>query len=349
MREPKEFIIPALGVVVLLSIFLLGTSHYSLAYLIILGLLGLAAVGTYFVPPAVQVELRIAIAGLGLLVLIFMFSSLGFWLALIGFGAIGALQIRHRGILSTQLHTVEWLKSLQSGQEFSGALPVQAEPEEGGGSGAEATQTGGAPTTVQPRGSTGSRVNSGALPVQAEPEEGGGSGAEATQTGGAPTTVQPRGSTGSRVNIGAMGAAIFGIIILLSAAMPWVVFSADFDFFNSNSVSLSGWEFIQVLAQGEDSAIIYAAAGVLALLAVLGIASIALPRVVPVIAGILGVVAMAFLFYTFIEEGGEIRDLGGNVTLGIGFWLATLSFLLMAVLQAIPPGRWWMKVDGPAE
>jgi hypothetical protein len=67
------------------------------------------------------------------------------------------LQIRHRGILSTQLHTVEWLKSLQSGQEFSGALPVQAEPEEGGGSGAEATQTGGAPTTVQPRGSLRSR------------------------------------------------------------------------------------------------------------------------------------------------------------------------------------------------
>jgi hypothetical protein len=41
------------------------------------------------------------------------------------------LQIRHRGILSTQLHTVEWLKSLQSGQEFSGDLPVQAEPAEG--------------------------------------------------------------------------------------------------------------------------------------------------------------------------------------------------------------------------
>ena len=172
MREPKEFIIPALGVVVLLSIFILGASHYSLAYLIILGLLGLAAVGTYFVPPAVQVELRIAIAGLGLLVLIFMFSSLGFWLALIGFGAIGALQIRHRGILSTQLHTVEWLKSLQSGQEFSGDLPVQAEPAEGRSPGAEATQTGGAPTTAQ-----------------AEPAEGVGSGAEATQTGGAPPTA----------------------------------------------------------------------------------------------------------------------------------------------------------------
>ena len=319
MREPKEFIIPALGVVVLLSIFILGTSHYSLAYLIILGLLGLAAVGTYFVPPAVQVELRIAIAGLGLLVLIFMFSSLGFWLALIGFGAIGALQIRHRGILSTQLHTVEWLKSLQSGQEFSGDLPVQAEPAEGRSPGAEATQTGGAPPTVQ-----------------AEPAEGVGSGAEATQTGAAPTTTQPRASTGSNINIGAIGAAICGIIILLSAAMPWVVVSADFGFFGSNSASLSGWEFIQESAREEDSAIPYAAAGVLALLAVLGIASIALPRVVPVIAGILGVVAMAILFFAFSEAGAEIWSYGVNLTMGIGFWLATLSFLVMAVVQAIP-------------
>ena len=319
MREPKEFIIPALGVVVLLSIFMLGASHYSLAYLIILGLLGLAAVGTYFVPPAVQVELRIAIAGLGLLVLIFMFSSLGFWLALIGFGAIGALQIRHRGILSTQLHTVEWLKSLQSGQEFSGDLPVQAEPAEGRSPGAEATQTGGAPTTAQ-----------------AEPAEGVGSGAEATQTGGAPPTAQPRASTGSNINIGAIGAAICGIIILLSAAMPWVVVSADFGFFGSNSASLSGWEFIQESARGEDSAIPYAAAGVLALLAVLGIASIALPRVVPVIAGILGVVAMAILFFAFSEAGAEIWSYGVNLTMGIGFWLATLSFLVMAVVQAIP-------------
>ena len=319
MRELKEFIIPALGVVVLLSIFILGASHYSLAYLIILGLLGLAAVGTYFVPPAVQVELRIAIASLGLLVLIFMFSSLGFWLALIGFGAIGALQIRHRGILSTQLHTVEWLKSLKSGQEFSGDLPVQAEPAEGRSPGAEATQTGGAPTTVQ-----------------AEPAEGVGSGAEATQTGGAPPTAQPRASTGSNINIGAIGAAICGIIILLSAAMPWVVVSADFGIFGSDRGSLSGWEYIQETAQDEDSPVPYAAAGVIALLAVLGIASIALPRVVPVIAGILGVVAMAILFFAFSEISAEIRGYGANLTMGIGFWLATLSFLVMAVVQAIP-------------
>ena len=163
-----------------------------------------------------------------------------------------------------------------------------------------------------------------------------GSGAEATQTGGAPPTAQPRASTGSNINIGAIGAAICGIIILLSAAMPWVVVSADFGIFGSDRGSLSGWEFIQESAREGDSAIPYAAAGVLALLAVLGIASIALPRVVPVIAGILGVVAMAILFFAFSEISAEIRGYGANLTMGMGFWLATLSFLVMAVVQAIP-------------
>ena len=76
MREPEQFIIPAFGVLVLLSVFILGTGFYSLTYPVILGVLGLAAIGTFFLPSAVQVELRIAISGLGLLTLIFMFSSL---------------------------------------------------------------------------------------------------------------------------------------------------------------------------------------------------------------------------------------------------------------------------------
>ena len=78
-----------------------------------MALLGLAAIGTYFVPAGVQVETRIAIAALGLLTMIVMFNSIGFWLAFAGFGVIVALQVQHRGLLQKSLHTVEWLRTLR--------------------------------------------------------------------------------------------------------------------------------------------------------------------------------------------------------------------------------------------
>ncbi len=57
MQVQERLIVPGLGVVILLSVFLMGA---PLMYLLLLGLLGLAAVGTYYVPHAVQVETRIA-------------------------------------------------------------------------------------------------------------------------------------------------------------------------------------------------------------------------------------------------------------------------------------------------
>ena len=114
MRVPEQFITPALGVMVIVSaVFLGANSYFSLIYPILLGLLGLAAVGTYIVPPSVQVELRIVIAVVGILALVVMFNSLGFWLAFIGFGLIGALQIQHRGVLQRPLHTIEWLRTFR--------------------------------------------------------------------------------------------------------------------------------------------------------------------------------------------------------------------------------------------
>ena len=59
MQDYERLIVPGLGVVILLSAFLLGV---PLIYTLILSLLGAAAVGTYFAPHAVQVETRIAIA-----------------------------------------------------------------------------------------------------------------------------------------------------------------------------------------------------------------------------------------------------------------------------------------------
>ncbi len=112
MRIKEEYIVPALGAIILLSVFGFATSGLSLIYPVLLGMLGLAAVGTFFLPPAVQVEVRIAIAALGLLILVFYFSSVSFWLALLAFGAIGVSQIRHGSMLTMPPHTVAYVKTL---------------------------------------------------------------------------------------------------------------------------------------------------------------------------------------------------------------------------------------------
>lgn len=263
MRESEQFVVPALGVVILLSTFSLGTSFYSLAHLIILGLLGLAAIGTYFLPPAVQIEMRIAIATLGVIVLVFTFNSLGFWLVLLGFLGIGALQIRHRGVLQTPLHTVTWLQSLQLG-----------------------------------------------------------AGTEA----GSPAGIALRG--GNIGNIGGIGAAVMGIIVLLATMMPWVTI-------NIFGRSLTGWQLAELVAKESDSSAPYTVAGIIVILAVLGVISVVLPRVVSVIVGILGVVVMGFIYLYLHSELGDDRRSGALFTLGIGYWVATLVFILMAALQAI--------------
>ena len=293
MRESEQFVVPALGVVVLLSVFILGTSFYPLAYLIILGLLGLAAIGTYFLPPAVQIEMRIAIAALGVIVLVFTFNSLGFWLALMGFLGIGALQIRHRGVLQTPLHTVTWLQSLQSG---------------GGGVGGSA-QT----------------------PESAEA----GTGTEAGSSAGT-ASVQAAALRGGNIgSIGGIGAAVMGIIVLLATMMPWLTINT-INIFGRGRQSFTGWQLSELIARGEsDSSGPYTVAGIIAILAVLGVVSVALPRVVSVIVGILGVVAMSFIYLYLHSESGDSRY-GQTFTLGFGFWLATLAFVLMAALQAIP-------------
>ncbi len=106
IRVQEKYLVPVLGAIILLSVFGFASSGVSLIYPVVLGILGLAAVGTYFLPAAVQVEARIAIAALGLIILIFYFSSVSFWLALLAFGAIGASQIRYASLLNMPPHTV---------------------------------------------------------------------------------------------------------------------------------------------------------------------------------------------------------------------------------------------------
>ena len=113
MKIREEYIVPALGAIILLSVFGFAAGGASPVYPVLLGILGLAAVGTYFLPTGVQAEMRIAIAVLGLMILVIYFSSVSFWLALLAFGAIGASQIRHGAMLSMPpQHTVAYVKTL---------------------------------------------------------------------------------------------------------------------------------------------------------------------------------------------------------------------------------------------
>ncbi len=108
MQMQERLIVPGLGVVILLSAFILGV---PLVYKLLLMLLGLGAAGTYFVPHAVQVETRILIAVLGLIILLII-TSTAFWLTLMAFGAIAALQVQHRHTLQRSPATIEWLNAL---------------------------------------------------------------------------------------------------------------------------------------------------------------------------------------------------------------------------------------------
>ncbi len=133
MGMQERFIVPGLGVIVLLSLIALGARNVSLIYLLVMGVLGIAAIGTYFLPHAIQIETRIAIAALGLLTMFTYFSSTGFWLALLAFGAIGALQIRYRDELQTPLHTVAWLNEALARRGAGGEGTAQADDGDGGG------------------------------------------------------------------------------------------------------------------------------------------------------------------------------------------------------------------------
>ena len=108
MLIQQRFIVPGLGAVILLSAFLLGV---PLVYEVLLAVLGLAAAATYFAPSRVQLETRIVIAALGLIILLIT-GSIAFLLTLLSFGAIAALQFPHRHTLRRSSATIAWLNVL---------------------------------------------------------------------------------------------------------------------------------------------------------------------------------------------------------------------------------------------
>lgn len=118
----------------------------GLLFKLLIGLLGLAAVGTYYAPHQVQVETRSAIAVLGLLLLVFYFSSLGFWIVLLSFCIIGALQLQHRGILQYPPRTIAWLNDVLAKRDTQDYSASAETPEAQAGAGdAPATPASAAP------------------------------------------------------------------------------------------------------------------------------------------------------------------------------------------------------------
>ena len=312
MQIQERLIVPGLGVVVILSSFILGVPS---VYKVLLGLLGLAAAGTYFAPRAVQVETRIAIAALGLIILL-LITSTAFWLVLLSFGAIAALQIPHRHTLKRSPATIAWLKGLRRGR--SGA---PAGDDAGDDASDEVGEEAGASTA-----------------------SGDGVSAQTSESSGVsslPSFV--------RMNVAGVGSLIFGVLIVVSVFIPWVVFVITLGDDNTETFSYTLRGAAETLEGNSAPGMFNSAPGtffiILLVLGLLSVASIVLPRVVVALIAVAGFLVTSFSYlYLFGEQVFE-KSLWGSVpppgvgaaTLPhVGVVLAAFCFVVIFLLQLIP-------------
>ena len=317
MRIKEEYIVPALGAIILLSVFGFAADGVSPIYPVLLGILGLAAVGTYFLPAAVQVEIRIAIAVLGLMILVIYFSSVSFWLALLAFGAMGASQIRHGAMLSMPpKHTVAYVKTLLDKRGEAGTAGVESESDGGDGSGETPPKT------------------------DASDETRAAAPAAALQGLGALQRIL-------RINVGGIGGSVLAAFILLSIfTMPYVAVVASVEYRGESESESEGFTFLEVSQEIDeklDDGIPGILLIVLAVVAAVSTASVILPRWAVIVAGITGM-AVTLLSYIYIfdafSDAFERADFGSNVSIltipHIGWFVAGGCFMAMTVLQLIP-------------
>lgn len=295
MQSIQRLIVPALGVVVVLCTFVLGV---PLVFRVLLVLLGVAAVGTHFLPHAVQVETRIAIAALGLVILLIV-SSTAFWLAVLSFAAIAALQIPHRGTLERSLATVAWLdttlkavRAHRSGRDAAGV-----------GDGEEPTAA-----------------------ITDRDEE------PSTRAGPAGIESLP-GFV--RVNVAGVAGTVCGVVALISVFLPWVLVIADTVWGETVTVGLTLREAAAEWVWPALSAFFV----VLIVLGAASIVAVVLPRVVVIVISGAGLaVAMASVLYTFVEFNEVISQYGVSAAAlpNVGPLLAGGCYLATIVLHLIP-------------
>ncbi len=304
MQIEERWIVPSLGVVILLACFIL---HVPLVYKALLALLGLAATGTYFAPHAVQVETRMAIGALGLVILLIV-SSTAFWLALVSFGAIAALQFQHRHSLQRNPATIEWLSATLKGVQARRSGQAEGGEEEAAGEAGEE--------------------------VPAAAGDG-----ESPQAPTAPTPSGVGALPGFvRVNAAGIGGLVAGVIVLVSVFMPWFSF-----LISAYGETAGGFNFtLRTAAQEFEMPEFMVFFFVLLAIAVLSIVSIALPRIVAAIIAGAGL-AVTLVSYLYVvgqveSEAAELSELGVGATAlpAMGALIAGACFLVMLVLQLIP-------------
>ena len=295
MQTQERLIAPGLGVVILLSAAMLGV---PMVYKLLLGLLGLVAAGTYFAPFRVQVETRIGIAALGLIILLIV-SSTAFWLTLLSFGAMAALQFPHRRTLQRNLATVEWLSAVfrNAQARWSGKVAAAVDGEE-----TEAAAGDGAST---PPGTAGIAV---ALPSFV------------------------------RMNVAGVGGVIAGVIVLGSVFMPWYGFlgSVSGELVGGGSFSLRAGA--EEFALPAVRAFFYLLL-VLGVLSIVSIGLPRLVAGIIAAAGFVVTLASYLYVSTEVERvTAELRNIGADVTTipAAGCWIAGFVFLVMLALQLIP-------------
>lgn len=247
--------------------------------------------------------MRAAIAIVGLVWLFIVYTSLSFWLALVGLGAIGALQIRHANSLrGAPKHTLAWINSLRS-RGVAGDAEV-AEVDEGA---ATAENTGTEGSSPAP-----------AVTAAAAPSE--------------PNALQKY----ARLNIAGIVGALLGVVALLCLLMPWVGIYVEF----LGEEELIGYTLTSAGEELEDGTA-GALFAILIVLGLLGVASVVVPRLVTAIVAIAGIVVIIFSYVSLDEAfgGAQQSSMGVNAALipHVGWGLAIICYGLIFLLQLIPP------------
>ena len=300
MQIEERLIVPGCGVIILLSAFVLGV---PVPYKLLLGLLGLAAAGTYFAPYAVQVETRIAIAVLGLIILLII-SSTAFWLTLLSFGAIAALQIPHRHTLQRSSATITWLNTVLERHSAARAGAAAA-----GGAGEEA----------------------GAAAAAGEGESG--QARAPSGVGVLPAFV--------RADVAGIGSTICGVLALVSVFMPWVIFVITFDD-ESESMGYTLRAASETLGTDQPQTF-FIILLLLCLCSIASIVLPRAVAAIIAVAGLATTAASYFYLFSKFEEA-LLDSLGGVAPPGVGAatlphlgaLVATLCFVAIFVLQLIP-------------
>ena len=291
----ERFIVPGLGIVILLSAFLLGV---PLVYKLLMGLLGLATAGTYFAPHKVQVETRIAIAALGLIILLLV-TSTAFWLTLLSFGAIAALQYQYRHTLQRKPATIAWLRTV-----VEAAQARRVGRADGGGDADEEAGAGAGDDESRPRAPSAA----GALPGFV------------------------------RINVAGVGGPFMGALVILSVFMPWYGFlvSAFGEMAGGDNLTLIAAAEEMDLAALRAFFFVLLALGVSSIISIALPRAVA--AIIAGLGFTVTLASYLYMVAEVERAAGELSNIGAGVTTipAIGALLAGACFLVMLVLQLIP-------------